>query len=847
MDYNYKIVSNKGKKIFKENNDKRYKKRTKINEYISEGNYKNQSNNSSLFKENKNFISQNNTLEITKDDKNNDKSKKESLLLSSEKKYSKNLNIKNKIIKNEKIINTKSQIKINNDLISPKYTIKNKNIQKTESKINEKCKYITKKRENSNKISSFENRNNKFDLFLKYKSLYKTFRNSTENSNNSDIKKEILNKKRIENILNNDNIKLVKLSSPNNSSIKFYNLSTTNINKSIKKKKHLSLINQHNIQRHNTNIIININNNKYFNTDSNIKENYSSNKTENKLIQSMYLKNNNNSINFSNNKENHNSIKCENDLKELTMNINFNEIEKILDLDNKINDDERICDIEMNKINKSSTNRDIYDKILENIPEEDTNILQTEKNNISSKNKRKNYMRLDINKENNKELKNKRNKMHLCLNDNSINITTKTKQVTRKILDTKEKIINIKEIYSKNGKIRKITEYFNSNTSPNINEKYNNNCNTMGNNEKNSKDVYLEVNKNFANINNNLNKNKIKEERFNKLRKNVEEIKIENEKILKLKEKYENLIIKLKNDINKFNEKKSKEILLFNKYKQEEIEKIISEKNKINKIKEKQGDNKEIDLLKQKIDILKEEIGIKDNIYNQFCQRFQKEIELQNKKNTDLELKLKLYKGIIKTNNNNNFPNSYRNFQEKNINQIKNKIVENNYSSKNIKNQIYNKTLYNLNNKHKYISNSNNFISNSDKKFKKLKNQFNKIIELNIQENNNKNHFILINKIKKTNSNLYSKINSKIGENALTNHMANKTNTKNNSKNKKVLIEKNYCRKDIQNKKINEKNEINIKKKKNNNTFEFKDLKKNTNNKNKESCEEKNKTVNNLI
>lgn len=847
-------------------------------------------NDNSFNKDNKNFMNQTQTFEISKDYKTNGKSKKETLLLTSDKKEPKNINKKNKIKINEKIINNNQQIKVNKyDLISPRYIINNKNLEipKTERKENRKYKHISIKKINTINFSSLENRYKKFDL---------SFRNFSDNYN---ISSKILNKKLIENTLNHDNLRLIKLPEQNNSDLNFYNLKTTNRNKSInhniivqaKKKKYLSLINHHNNiftnkkyriyssseedRRNNTNIIININNHKYINTDSNIREDYVLKKRGNKLTQTIYIKNNNNIYNcFSDDKEKHKNIK--NETKNIAKNINFNEIEKILDLDNKIDEDEIISDIDINKNknkNNINTNKEISENILENIPEEDIKIIDNE-NNILIKGKRENNLKLKIINENTKELK-KKNKNYLVLNDNSINKTTKFKSNFSKILNQKEKF-NSKELYSTKSKMKKITEYFNSNKINNKNYKYHNKkkCYTMRNSKRNSKVVYTEENKKIPKINNNnFNKDKLKEERFIKLSENEKEIKKENEKILKLKEKYENLIIDLKNDINNFNEKKNRELLLFNKYKQEEIEKIMNKKNKKFQINEnKENSNTEINLLKQKIKKLKEEIELKDNLYNRFVERIQKEIELQNKKNNDLELKLKIYKSIIDNNENENFNyndinnfiiikggklNGSRNIQDKNIIQKSNQILENDNISKS---KIYNRTFYNLNNKYKYISNQSNkntnFLSNSDKKYIKFNSHFNKNLALNLKTNNTKQK-IKINKNNKTLTDFYHKKTNKSGKNILfNNQMVIDTHTTKNSKNKIVFkINKNLNLEeksndtnkiDFKNKKVGEENELNTKIKKKKNIYKcvIKESKKNK--KNIDNIKEKNKINNNL-
>ena len=219
----------------KENIDKALIKRTKINEILESDQYYNKNSYNNSLKENKKFISQTNTLEISKDSKNIE-SNKISYILSSEKKDQNNLSLK--LIKKEKKNNSRilnnHLLTHNFDIISPKYIINNKNIvndivfkrdniktQKTDNKNN----HITKKRiDTHNKSSSNKYKN--FDFFLKQKQICKTFGNflQNESSNIKNIK---------EKILNYDNIRIVKIPESNDSTNFFYNNKNKSINQDI--------------------------------------------------------------------------------------------------------------------------------------------------------------------------------------------------------------------------------------------------------------------------------------------------------------------------------------------------------------------------------------------------------------------------------------------------------------------------------------------------------------------------------------------------------------------------------------------------------------------------------------
>ena len=124
------ISKNENIDSIKENIDKALTKRTKMNEILeSQQCYNKDSYNNSL-KENKKYISQTNTLEISKDSKNFE-SNKISYILSSEKKDQNNLSLN--LIKKEKKYNSRivnnHLLTHNFDIISPKYIINNKRIR----------------------------------------------------------------------------------------------------------------------------------------------------------------------------------------------------------------------------------------------------------------------------------------------------------------------------------------------------------------------------------------------------------------------------------------------------------------------------------------------------------------------------------------------------------------------------------------------------------------------------------------------------------------------------------------------------------------------------------------------
>ena len=257
-----------------------------------------------------------------------------------------------------------------------------------------------------------------------------------------------------------------------------------------------------------------------------------------------------------------------------------------------------------------------------------------------------------------------------------------------------EKVKNRTSTCTSKNKIRKITEYFNNNNNNNKSNKKNNYiCHTVRNNISRTKILFSEP-KDYKNTHDNdnenetindqnilENKNKFKEERYNKLINHIEEVKKEEEKVLILKEKYQDLINVLNNDYNMFNNKKANEIISFENKKKEELEEIRKEKNKILKDEElsnkniNKSNNKQIIELKGIINRLKEELIIQDNIYNNSLENMKKKIEMKNKENNDLVLKIKIYKSIIDNNKN----------ECLNINDINNLIINNSYNNSNQK------------------------------------------------------------------------------------------------------------------------------------------------------------------
>ena len=863
MDNSYKNILNEANKNnIKDNLEKIILKKSRMNEFLKDfQKYKNQSNNTSLNKENKIFISQNNALEISKEYKVNNESNKISYILSSDilssDKKEPNIINKNKLFKKEKIkiLNKdRKSVLTNNDLVSPRYSFNNKNIRtpKPEIKNKIKYKYINKKKIEPINIASFSNANKKGDTNLKQKKTCRTFRIITEN--NYDHDNESLNNRKVqENTLNYDNIRLVKMPEANDLNVFFYNNNLSNRNKSInhdifikaKKNRNLSLaLNQRNSNIHkykriyslneesnrknttNTNIyqsekkkLYNRYNDLYINTDENINHennglekdiNYSVNNDVNNLTKSLSTNNNNKKKKmrcFSEDKAKTKKIKYNNVLKKFANNINFNDIEKIFYLDNnKFNDDEIISEIEMNK-NDNSNN--IPDSLLMEIPEED--IQENENNNII---KKINHNNIKLNGENNrKNIKTKKRKIELFLNDNAINFTTNNGQNGHK--GAIEKIKNKTGTWTTKNKIKKISEYFHNNKRNNNNKNFNYICHTVRNNISKNKILFTDTKDKNENSNNNvlniLNKNKSKEQRYIKLTKQIEELKKEEEKVLILKEKYNNLINKLKSDINIFNNKNLNEIILFEKNKKEEIELTKNEKNKIFIDEESNSNNNnEINNLKEQINKLKEEIKLKDDIHSIFTTSFNKKLDMQNKINNDLELKIKIYKAIIENNeneylntndinnliinnNNNKYQKTDRNLKQKAKNQKNNKNIENELCVQTIKNHIYNRTLYNFNSKYKNITNDiiKNGITKSYKKNKNFKSQFykNKNSELNIKINNNYNYNFTSNSNNNTKLNILHKKINKSGKNVLltSNFMMKSKNLNENNKTKKVI------------------------------------------------------------
>ena len=355
---NNKIISNDIKKNFLEENSF---KKTKINEFLNSvknnKNNKNKYNNTSLNRENKNYISQTNTLEYSKDYKNtNNESNMTSYILPSEKKESNNISKDHKINKKDKINYIKKKEKklsLNNnyDLLSPRHIINNnKNIStpKTETKIKINNTFIKKKVEPLN-YSSLENINtNKHFDSPKKRTIYKTFRNVTENNIMDNKNERLNNKKKTKKSLNHDNIRLLKMPETNNSNITIYKLNSKDKNIRInhdiliktKKKKHLSLVrhknatnkkniynslNEDNFKKKTTN---NNENKNRKNKSNNVLINLNDNKNDNIITP---MKNNNKIIHFFSN----DNIKTKNnnyekDIDNIAKKINFNEIDKIL-------------------------------------------------------------------------------------------------------------------------------------------------------------------------------------------------------------------------------------------------------------------------------------------------------------------------------------------------------------------------------------------------------------------------------------------------------------------------------------------------------------------------------------
>ena len=854
MDNSYKNISNEtNKNSIKDNLEKIILKKSKMNEFLKDfQNYKNQSNNTSLNKENNIFLSQSNTLEISKEYKFNNESNRISYILSSDKKEPNIIN-KNKLFKKEKIKifnKDRKYVLTNNDLVSPRYSFNNKNIRtpKQEIKNKIKYKYINKKEIDPINIGSFSNTNKKSDWNLKKKKTCRTFRIITEN-NFYDHDNESLNYRKMqENTFNYDNKTLVKTPEANDMNVFFYNNNLSNRKKTtnhdiiIKTKKYRNLslaLNQRNsnIHKHkriyslneelnrknaiNTNIYKSEKKKKYIryndldiNSDENINHennglekdiNYSLNNDVNNLTKSL-TKNNNYKKKkircFSEDKAKTKKIKYNNVLKKFANNINFHDIEKIFYLDNiNFNNDEIISEIEMNK-NDNSNN--IPDSLLMEIPEED--IQENENNNII---KKINYNNIDSNGEDNrKNIKNKNRKIELFLNDQEINFTTNNGQNGHN--GDIEKIKNKIGTGTTRNKIKKISEYFHNNKRNNNNKNFNYICHTVRNNISNNKILFTDTKDKNENSNNNLlNKNKSKEQRYIKLNKHIEELKKEEEKVLILKEKYNNLINKLKSDINIFNNKKLNEIILLEKNKKEEIEKIKNEKNKFFKEEEDiSNNNNEINKLKEQINKLKEEIKLNDDIYNIFTESFNKKLDIQNKINNDLELKIKIYKAIIENNeneylntndinnliinNNNKYQKTDRNRKQKAKNQKSNKNIENELCVQTIKNHIYNRTLNSFNSKYKNITNdiNKNGITKSYKKNKNFQNHFhkNKNSELNVKINNNNNYNFTSNSNNNTKLNILHKKINKSGKNVLltSNFISKSKNLNENNKSKKV-------------------------------------------------------------
>ena len=872
MDNNCKnSIDGTNKNIFKENFEKIILKKSKINDFIKTvQNNKNQSNNTSLNKDNKYFSSQSNTLEVSKDYRIITESNKQSYLLSSDKKESSNY-INNKKDKNKKNNKDKKIITNKYDLFSPSHSISinnNRNIKtpKAECKYNKnKLKYIPKKKiqpiniglSNTNKL------NDNKSLKIK-KKLYKNFRiiteNNYDNDDNNENENESLNiRKTQQNTFNYDNIRLVKMPETNDSNILFYNKNISNKNRSIntdiimksKKNRNLSLaiskrnanINRHkkiyslneDINKRNTTHISsseykkrrNKFNNIYLDTERiSSNENVSlekdisniSHKNKNNLMKTLFIKTNNN-----NNKEKHyysseekaknKKINYGKDLR-IKTNFNFNEIEKILNIDNnKINEDEIINEIEISNI---------PDSLLVEIPEED---IQESDNNIKKIKNNKNKKKINLNRENNKKKeKNIKSKFQLFLNDKMINVTTNNIKEGYRGGVYDEKVKNRTSTCTTKNKIRKITEYFNNNNNNNKSNKKNNYiCHTVRNNISRTKILFSEP-KDYKNTHDNdnenetindqnilENKNKFKEERYNKLINHIEEVKKEEEKVLILKEKYQDLINVLNNDYNMFNNKKANEIISFENKKKEELEEIRKEKNKILKDEElsnkniNKSNNKQIIELKGIINRLKEVLIIQDNIYNNSLENMKKKIEMKNKENNDLELKIKIYKSIIDNNKNeclnindinnliinNSYNNSNqkveRNTKSKTKNQKKIKNFENEPSNQIIKNHLYNKTFYKLNGTFKNISSllDKNSLTKSNKK------------NIKFQSNFNKSHKFSELNIKLADSNFDLNSNSKI------NSKSNILNKKKNKSGKNVLLTSNYI---IKSKKLSDNN-----------------------------------------
>ena len=524
MDNSLKNISkNNNQNIINDNIEKMLIKRDKINENLkSEQYYYNQSNNTSL-KENKNFISQTNTLEISRDSKIIESNKISYILSSGKKDSKKNLNNKTRKEKrnlNKEINKERKELLSNKfDILSPKYIFNNKNTKTKSTENNNKVSHINNKKNTNNKSYFSSNKSKNFDISLKQKKMIKTSWNFEKNE------------------LNYDNIRLVKMPYSKNSNILFYNNKNKSIHRDIilksKKKKYLSTgntqkqLNNNKRKRfyslnediHLKNNPINIFNNLHLNTENDIKSN--NNKTENisnlnalhdmeiNLAESYSMNNKNleRKKYFSEEKVRNLKIGNEHNLINSAININFNEIERILNLDNNINEDEILNEIDINK--DEDKNNNIPDHTLEKIPEEDLNLLEN------------GYKTKEENDKNEKSKKNVNKKMKIKLNLNeNVGLTMKNKILEHK--EDNEKNNNKAETCTNKNKIKKITDYFHNNKINNKNQKsYVNSCHTVRNN-KNIKIIYTESNE--KNNNNILNNNKL-QNRLVRLNENIEEKK----------------------------------------------------------------------------------------------------------------------------------------------------------------------------------------------------------------------------------------------------------------------------------------------------------------------------------
>ena len=142
---------------------------------------------------------------------------------------------------------------------------------------------------------------------------------------------------------------------------------------------------------------------------------------------------------------------------------------------------------------------------------------------------------------------------------------------------------------------------------------------------------------------------KIANEKVEMLNSELAKFKLENERVKKIRQKHEEMLKNLNKDIAEWNKQKEKDIKEFEDWKQEETKKIKNEK-KLSERQQKTLSNmpnrkerEEIDNLKKQIAKLTEDLQTKDKRTKLNVDRFKRQIEELEQRNTELVQELRCF------------------------------------------------------------------------------------------------------------------------------------------------------------------------------------------------------------